>query len=189
MENVQIQEVKSHKHLGLYLSSDCSWHQHISYIKDKAWLRINIMRKLKFKLDRKSLETIYTTFIRPLLEFGDNIWDNCTQADKYELDKVQNEVARIVTAATKLVSINNLYREISWESLQKRRNDHKLTLFFKMYNQLAPEYLSSLIPQQVKDISRYNLRNSNNIQTIRAKTNQYNNSFALCLKRLEYLAS
>ena len=68
MENVQIQEVKSHKHLGLYLSSDCSWHQHINYIKDKAWLRINIMRKLKFKLDRKSLETIYTT--RQMAENG-----------------------------------------------------------------------------------------------------------------------
>ena len=60
---------------------------------------------------------------------------------------------------------------------KKRRNDHKLTLFFKMYNHLAPEYLSSLIPLQVNDISRYNQRNSNNIQSIRAKTNQYNNSF------------
>ena len=29
------------------------------------------MRKLKFKLDRKSLETIYLTFIRPILEYGD----------------------------------------------------------------------------------------------------------------------
>ena len=46
-----------------------------------------------------------------------------------------------------------------------------------MYNHLAPEYLPSLIPQQINDISRYNLRNSHNIQTIRAKTNQYNNSF------------
>ena len=135
------------------------------------------MRKLKFKLDRKSLETIYTTSIRPLLEYGDNIWDNCTQAEKYELDKIQNEAARIATGATKLVSINNLFKEIYWESLQKRCNDHQLTFFFKMYNHLAPEYLSSLIPQQVNDISRYNLRNSDNIQTIRAKTNQYDNSF------------
>ena len=93
------------------------------------------------------------------------------------MNLTQNEAARIATGATKLVSINNMYKEICWESLQKRRNDHKLTLFFKMYNHLAPEYLSSLIPQQVNDISRYNLRNSNNIQTIRAKTNQYNNSF------------
>ena len=177
MQNVQIQEVMSHKHLGIYLSKDCSWHEHIKYIKEKAWLRLNVMRKLKYKLDRKSLETIYIAFIRPLLEYGDSIWDNCTQADKYELDKIQNEAARIATGATNIVSINNLYKEICWESLQKRRNDHKLTLFFKMYNHLAPAYLSSLIPQQVNDISRYNLRNSNNIQTIRAKTNQYNNSF------------
>ena len=45
------------------------------------------MRKLKFKLDRKSLETIYTAFIRPLLEYGDVIWDNGSQYEKQELEK------------------------------------------------------------------------------------------------------
>ena len=36
------------------------------------------MRRLKFRLNRKSLETIYFSFIRPLLEYADVIWDNCT---------------------------------------------------------------------------------------------------------------
>ena len=40
------------------------------------------MRRLKLKLDRKSLEVIYTTFIRPLLEYIDVIWDNCTEYEK-----------------------------------------------------------------------------------------------------------
>ena len=79
MQNHQISEVDSHKHLGLYFSNDCTWHQHINHITVKAWARINIMRKLKFKLDRKSLETIYKAFIRPLIEYGDIIWDNCLQ--------------------------------------------------------------------------------------------------------------
>ena len=35
-------------------------HKHIDYIKEKAWTRINIMRRLKYELDRKSLEIIYT---------------------------------------------------------------------------------------------------------------------------------
>ena len=95
MQNQHIAEVETHKHLGLYLSSDCSWHQHIKYITDRAWGRINIMRKLKFKLDRKSLEIIYTSFIRPLLEYGDVVWDNCTQYEKEELQKIQNEAPRI----------------------------------------------------------------------------------------------
>ena len=46
--NEQIQEVNSHKHLGLYFSNDCSWHEHIEHIKTKAWQRINVMRRLKF---------------------------------------------------------------------------------------------------------------------------------------------
>ena len=66
MQNIQIEEVECHKHLGVFLSNDCSWHKHITYIKVKAWCRINVMRKLKFKLDRKSLKTIFIAFVRPL---------------------------------------------------------------------------------------------------------------------------
>ena len=177
MQNQQISEVDSHKHLGLYFSNDCTWHQHIKYITDKAWTRINTMRKLKFRLDRKSLETIYTAFIRPLIEYGDVIWDNCTLYEKQELDKIQNEAARIATGATRLVSIAILYKEIGWDPLEKRRTDHKLTLFYKMTHNLTPLYLSSLVPQSVSNISRYSLRNSNDLQTIDARTTLYYNSF------------
>ena len=88
------------------------------------------MRKLKFKLDRKSLEIIYTVFIRPLLEYADVIWDNCTLYEKQELDKI-HEAARIATGTTKLISLDCFYNEIKWESLEKRRRNHKLTLFYK----------------------------------------------------------
>ena len=75
------------------------------------------MRKLKFKLDRKSLEIIYMVFIRPLIEYADVIWDNCTLYEKQELDKIQNEEARIATGTTKLISLDCLYNEVKWESL------------------------------------------------------------------------
>ena len=78
MNNHLISEVKEHKHLGVFLSHDLSWHKQIEYIKSKAWKRVNIMRSLKFILDRVSLETVYITFIRPILEYGDILFDNCT---------------------------------------------------------------------------------------------------------------
>ena len=177
MQNHQITEVDSHKHLGLYLSNDCTWHKHINYITEKAWTRINIMRRLKFKLDRKSLEQIYLVFIRPLLEYGDIIWDKCLQSEKQELEKIQIEAARIATGATKLVSIAALYKEIGWDSLDERRRKHKLTLFYKMTNALAPLYLSSLVPQTVSNASRYNLRNSHDLQTVEARSSLFYNSF------------
>ena len=124
LQDQQITEVDSHKHLGIYFSSDCLGHRYINYIKEKAWSRINVMRKLKLKLDRKSLETIYLTFIRPIIEYGDVLWDNCTQYEKDDLEKIQIEAARIAIGATKLISLNALFREIQWESLEQRRHKH-----------------------------------------------------------------
>ena len=46
MNQQQISEVNSHKHLGLIFSNDCTCHEHLDYIKTKAWHRVNIMRKL-----------------------------------------------------------------------------------------------------------------------------------------------
>ena len=89
MDNQVIIEVDSHKHLGVFLSNDCTWHKHIDYVKEKAWDRINVMRRLKFCLDRKSLETIYLTFIRPIIEYVDVACGNCTNYEKQELDKIQ----------------------------------------------------------------------------------------------------
>ena len=42
MQNVQIEEVECHKHLGVCLSYDCGWHQHISYLKEKRYEKIEI---------------------------------------------------------------------------------------------------------------------------------------------------
>ena len=173
MLNQQIKEVENHKHLCLYFSNDGSWHTHITYIKEKAWNRINIMRKLKFQLDRKSLEIIYTSFIRPILEYGNEIWDNCTQYEKNDIENIQMEAARIASGTTKLVSIEHLYSEIGWDTLEARRRKQKLTLFYKMVHNLTPNYLTSLIPSTVNETSNYNLRNSNDIRTVNARTNQY----------------
>lgn len=89
------------------------------------------MRKLKFLLDRKSLETIYISFIRPVIEYADIIWDNCMQNDKQELEKIQLEAARISTGATKLISGQKLYEETGWEPLEIRRKNINWLYFTK----------------------------------------------------------
>ena len=132
MNQTEIEEVTSHKHLGVVFSNDCTWHEHLDYIKSKAWTRINIMRKLKFKLDRRSLQTIYFSFIRPVIEYSDVVWDNCTLCEANELEKIQIEAARIVTGATKLVSIDSLYSETGWETLASRRKNTNFNFSIKL---------------------------------------------------------
>ena len=177
MSNVQIPTVNVHKHLGVLISSDGSWHDHIDYIKTKAWARIHVMRRLKFSLDRRALEIVYVSFVRPILEYADVLYDNCCQYEKDELDKIQNEAARIVSGCTKLVSLADLYREIGWETLGQRRRKHKLILFYKMINGLCPPYLCSLVPDTVGARTAYSLRNADQLQTVQTRTVLYSNSF------------
>ena len=140
MNQQPIEEVNPHKHLSIFLSSDCTWHEHLEYIKSKAWTRINVMRKLKFKLDRQSLQIIHLTFIPPILEYADVVWNNCTQYEVNEKGKIQTEAARIVTGSTKLVLINSLTNETGWESLLNRWKKHKLLLFYEMQHNISPNY-------------------------------------------------
>ena len=78
------------------------------------------MCKLKLQQDRNSLHVIYMymLFIRPLLEYADVVWDNCAQYEINELEKIQNNAARIATGASKLVPIENvlLLNETGWSS-------------------------------------------------------------------------
>ena len=75
------------------------------WIQGIAWARMNLLRSLKFTLDRKSLQQIYFTFVRPVLEYADVVWGNCTEQQSELLEKIQREAGRIVTGTTKFVGI------------------------------------------------------------------------------------
>ena len=146
LKNKPVVEVSSHKHLGLTLSNDGSWSNHVDDIYVRAMKRVDCLRGMKYKLDRKYLEKLYFTFIRPILEYANVIWDNCSQACNEKLERVQHAAARVVTGATQSVSLDLLYRELKWESLSDRRKKHKLVLMYKIQNGLAPSYLLDRIP-------------------------------------------
>ena len=131
------------------------------------------MRKLKFQLNRKSLQIIYFSFIRPLLEYADVVLDNCTQYEANELKKIQHEAACIVSGATKLVSIEkNIKKSWMGYSLLPRKK-HKQILFYKMINGLCPDYFSSPVPPTVGNNTAYSLRNASDYKNIRSNTQLY----------------
>jgi hypothetical protein len=80
MNNNDISTVSVHKHLGLVISDNGGWEKHIDMITKKAYKSINILRKFEFILDRKTLEKIYFTSVRSLLEYADVIWDNMSMS-------------------------------------------------------------------------------------------------------------
>ena len=177
MNGTIITEQQSHKHLGIIFSKACTWSEHIDEISKKAWVRLNLLRPLKFRISRKALERMYTSFILPLLEYCDSVWDNASSESKKKLEAIHNEAGRIITGATKLCKIDNLLDELGWDNLQKRRDKHKLIIFFKIMHGLSPNYLRDLVPPLVQETTSYQLRNANDIQTFATNSELFYNSF------------
>ena len=174
--NVQLESVKNQKHLGLILSHDLSWKNHIENIIQNVSPLINVLKKLKYDLDRKSLETSYFSFIRPKMEYGCQIWDNCSKRDSDLLENIQLDMARVVTGARKGTSHQLLYDETNWQSLADRRIAIKFKNFLKIINNEAPTYLQTLIPNSVATI-RPNSRYADNLLNIKTRTKTFDSSF------------
>ncbi len=172
----QLNFCEHHKHLGVTFSEDGSWHEHIKNLTASASKVLGSMRLIKFKVKRKSLNQIYISYLRPIIEYASIVWDNCTIFEKDSLEKIQYEAARTVTGLTRSVSIDRLLREIGWVPLSDRRKIQKLTLVYKHKHGDLPYYLNELFPPTVAEINPYNLRNSNNFITLARRTEIYSKS-------------
>ena len=78
INGTMIKNTSFHKHLGLTFSNTGSWDEHVKSISEKSWSRLNLLKALKFRVSGKSLEKIYFAYIRPLLEYSDTVWNNCS---------------------------------------------------------------------------------------------------------------
>ena len=105
---------------------------------------LDVMHKLSRELDRKTLETIYETFIRSKLEYACIVWDDCSDQDTKAIENCQLRAARIVTGAKKGTSYEKLYCETQWSKLKERRYDFKLCFMHKVVHSILWNYCLTL---------------------------------------------
>ena len=172
LENTQV-----HKHLGLNLNSKGIWRDHINDIYSKACAQLNVLRMLKHSLDRDSLEKLYIGFVRPILEYGNLVWDNCTNQESDLIESVQCEAARIVTGLRRGTSRLKLYNELGWDSLKERRRKQKLIFVYKALSGLLPSYISEHVISCIHIEEKYPIRNPRFFNIPRSNTQSYKNSF------------
>ena len=175
--NHPIESVDAHKHLGITFNNKLTWTDHIETIYTSANIKLILLARLKFILDRKTLLTLYTTFVRPCLEYGSIIWNNLTDCNSDRLESIQRRAMRIITGCIIRTSTQLLYEETSLETLAKRRERSILLFFHKIINNNTPHYLSTLKPDTNEDKHKRNLRSKSNFSVPNCRINKYQNSF------------
>ena len=128
--NTIIEEVKSHKHLGMTLSNELSWNDHIDDLLNRAGKGIDIMSYLKYRIVRFTLEIMYKSYIRPIIEFGDAIMSNMNEQQIQRKESVHKRAGMIISGAIRGTNSETVLGELGWCSISKRREIYKLVLFY-----------------------------------------------------------
>ena len=105
------------------------------------------------------------------------LFDNCSTHLSDMIENVQRQAALTITWAYQNTSHGSLLKELSLDTLSKRRTKAKLILLFKMKNGLTPDYLQVLLPQKVGDCVEYFTRNAEDLRLPKISKNYFLKSF------------
>ena len=138
---------------------------------------VGLLRKFQNITPRTFLITIYKSFARPHLHYGDIMYDQTFNEFFHQrIESIQYIAAIAISGAIRGTSSEKLYQELDLESPRSRKWLRKLCLYCKLYRNKSPSYLYNLIPARVKF---YSTRSSqiDNISNIKTKSNFFKNSF------------
>ena len=170
-----VNKVSSQKHLGILLDESLSFEEHLKTISFKINKTLYLLRKLQNLLPRATLITLYKSFIRPYLDYGDFIYEQAFNSSFHKkLESIQYIASLAITGAIRGTSREKLYNELGYESLNARRWYKKLSYFYKFYVFKQPEYLSNLIPVRTPN---YRTRNTDEVPYFIIRHNFFKNYF------------
>ena len=107
--NTNVKQAAFQKHLDLILDSQLSFEEHLKTIFSKVNKTIGLIRKLRNFLPRPSLMTLYKSFIRPHLDYGDIIYDQpFNNSFQNKIESIQYNVCLAIIGAIRETSKERL---------------------------------------------------------------------------------
>jgi hypothetical protein len=145
--------VPSAKYLGVTLSHDLRWNTHIQDTTAKANKTLGFVRR-NLRVSSPTLkERAYVALVRPRTEYAATVWDPHTVTNIKSIEMIQRRAARwVLSRFHNTSSVTDMLTQLHWRSLQQRRLDMRLCMWYKMVHGLVV-----LDPLQY---TQRNLRNS-----------------------------
>ena len=103
---------------------------------------MGIMKKRYLFLPRKTLLTIYVSFVRPNLDYADIVYDKpFNESFKTKIKIIQYRSVLVISGAIESISHDSLYQELGLGSLTVKSVTCKLFFFHKIVNGVLSSYL------------------------------------------------
>ena len=143
-----IEQVSSHKILGVVIDSQVNYESHIDELCKKLSKRIGLLKHISPFLKQRQRETYYNGVIKPTLLYRSMIWDSCNVEHLQSIWKLQKRAARFILNAKRLTPSVVLFNNLNWLPFTKQSLIKRCALVYKQvhnYINFTPIYLNSLL--------------------------------------------
>lgn len=127
--------VREAKYLGIVFSDNLRWDRHVDFVAARASRMLCFLCRNFRKVPSKLKQTLYFTYVRPIIEYACELWDPYRLIHVNKLEKIQNRAARFVSNNYNFrESITNIKSFLGWKPLSLRRKNLRLKYLHKIYN-------------------------------------------------------
>ena len=102
LSNKPLSAVDHHKHLGVWLESSLSWDYHINYFCGKGNKVLGLIWRTFGPNNSEGVDlTAYKTLVRPILEYGCQVWNPYLVKHVNNIESIQRRATRVICGSGK----------------------------------------------------------------------------------------
>jgi uncharacterized HAD superfamily protein len=150
-----IEQVLEHKVLGVIIDNQMCWRSHVNYISKKLSRNLFLMKKMSFFISSEALKLFFHAHCLSHLNYISTVWCNASQVIIKKLNMLHKRGIKILTSNESLSTVDR-YRTANILPLNEQFIFNAGIMVYKITNNLAPVYLSSLL-KLCKFQGRFNL--------------------------------
>ena len=171
-----IREVQNARYLGITINNKLSWSNHVHNVTSKANSVIGFLRRNFHQCPIQTKSALYSSLVRPILEYAVTVWAPHHQSDIHRLEAVQRRAATFVmNCFDRYQSVSDMLSGLNWPTLAKRRDHFKITMLYKIIHNIVHVHLD--LPFTYSNLINYTRGHVLKIQQPTTRIDSYLNSF------------
>ena len=154
-----VDSIDSFKYLGIILSSDFIWSEHVDHVITKVNQRLGLLRRVRrHLLPFQARLLFYNSLILPIFDYADIVWgDKNNIGIMNNLQILQNKAAKIILDRPLQSSATEALVILKWPNLEQRRFYHRCAFVYKCKNELTDHNMNL---SRNSDVHHHNTRNN-----------------------------
>ena len=161
-------DINNHlKILGICLDNKLSFKEHISIMLKKVYSKIGALRRLKRLVPANTMLLLYKSFVLSHFEYCNSLLMGIGKTLNKKLEDANYYGLRTIMNMGKSTDYESILRMADMNTLEHRRIEQSLMIFFKCFRENGPGYVANLFKSRV---TPYNLR-SNGLNVVQTSYN------------------